>query len=69
MPDTKSNTLFIIIRKYIKEGSNLYTDECNYSDDADVYYNNRNVNHGIGFYISGNLTTNNIECFEHYGYI
>lgn len=32
--DTKSNTLFGVIRNYVKEGSNLYTDEWNYSEGA-----------------------------------
>ena len=44
--DTKSNTLFSVIHNYVKEGSNLYTDEWNYSDGANIYYNHRNVNHG-----------------------
>lgn len=61
--DTKSNTLFSVIRNYVKEGSNLYTDEWNYSEGANIYYNHRNVNHGAGFYGSGDLTTNHIEGF------
>lgn len=61
--DTKSNTLFSVIRSYVKEGSNLYKDEWNYSDGANIYYNHRNVNHGAGFYGSGDLTTNHIEGF------
>ena len=61
--DTKSNTLFSVIHNYVKEGSNLYTDEWNYSDGANIYYNHRNVNHGAGFYGSGDLTTNHIEGF------
>lgn len=61
--DTKSNTLFFVIHNYVKEGSNLYTDEWNYSDGANIYYNHRNVNHGAGFYGSGDLTTNHIEGF------
>lgn len=61
--DTKSNTLFSFICKYVKPGSNLYTDEWNYSKGADIWYNHRNVNHGAGFYGSGDLTTNHIEGF------
>lgn len=59
--DTKSHTLFSVIHSYVKEGSNLYTDEWNYSDGANIYYNHKNVNHGAGFYGSGDLTTNHIE--------
>ena len=61
--DTKSHTLFGIISKFVKPGSRLYTDEWNYSNEADVCYEHRNVNHGIGFYGNGDLTTNHIEGF------
>ena len=61
--DTKAETLFSSICKYVKSGSNLYTDEWNYSRGADIWYNHRNVNHGAGFYGSGDLTTNHIEGF------
>lgn len=61
--DTKAETLFSSICKYVKPGSNLYTDEWNYSKGADIWYNHRNVNHGAGFYGSGDLTTNHIEGF------
>ena len=61
--DTKAETLFLSICKYVKPGSNLYTDEWNYSKGADIWYNHRNVNHGAGFYGSGDLTTNHIEGF------
>lgn len=61
--DTKSNTLFQAIHDNVKEGSNLYTDEWNYSAGVDTLYNHRNVNHGAGFYGSGDLTTNHIEGF------
>lgn len=61
--DTKAETLFSAIRKYVRPGSNLYTDEWNYSKDADVWYNHKNVNHGAGFYGRGDLTTNHIEGF------
>ncbi len=61
--DTKATTLFSAIAKYVEPGSNLYTDEWNYSERADTWYNHRNVNHGRGFYGSGELTTNHIEGF------
>lgn len=61
--DTKSRTLFPLILKYVKVGSNVYTDEWDYSGALDMLYEHKNVNHGIGFYGSGELTTNRIESF------
>ena len=61
--DTKAQTLFSSISQYVKAGSNLYTDEWNYSYGADVCYNHWNVNHGAGFYGKDDLTTNHIEGF------
>ena len=37
--DTRAETLFSSICKYVNPGSNLYTDEWNYSKGADVLYN------------------------------
>lgn len=61
--DTSVKSLSPLIYNHIEFGSNLYTDEWNYGVGADYYYNHRNVNHGAGFYGSGDLTTNHIEGF------
>lgn len=63
VPDIKSTTLFRFIRDNVKEGSTIYTDEWNYTDGIDIYYNHNNVNHGVGYYGSGDLTTNHIEGY------
>lgn len=63
VPNTRSITLFPLILKYIRVGSQLYTDEWDYSDAVNYLYNHRNVNHGAGFYGYDEITTNRIENF------
>ena len=61
--NTRSKTLFPIILRHVKVGSRLYTDEWDYSDAVNYLYDHYSVNHGMGFYGSGELTTNSIEGF------
>lgn len=61
--NTRSRTLFPLILKHVRVGSQLYTDEWDYSGAVDYLYDHRNVNHGAGFYGYGELTTNRIEGF------
>lgn len=63
VPNTKVRSLFPLITRYVEEGSNLYTDEWNYGKKVDTLYNHSNVNHKMGYYGSGQFTTNHIEGF------
>lgn len=47
--DTKSNTLVTLIKKYVKEGSTIYTDGWDYSGIEDKY-TQMSVDHGSNYY-------------------
>ena len=63
VPNTQVKNLSPLILRYVKLGSDLYTDEWNYGKKADTLYNHQNVNHKKGFYGKGAFTTNHIENF------
>ena len=64
VPNTKVRSLFPLITRYVEEGSNLYTDEWNYGKKVDTLYNHSNVNHKMGYYGSGQFTTNHFCCIS-----
>ena len=45
VPNTQVKNLSPLILRYVKLGSDLYTDEWNYGKKADTLYNHQNVNH------------------------
>lgn len=62
VPNTKAKTLKPYIDFYIKEGSNLYTDEWYYGN-LNEKYNHDFVNHKAKNYGHGDVYTNTIEGF------
>jgi len=61
VPNTQKGTLEPIIKKHIKEGSNVYTDEWLAYSDLGKWFNHQIVNHRIKQYVNGDATTNRIE--------
>lgn len=61
VPDTKKRTLEPIIRKNIKQGSSVNTDEWLAYQDLGQWFNHQIVNHRIKQYVNGEVTTNRIE--------
>ncbi|WP_322632327.1 IS1595 family transposase [endosymbiont DhMRE of Dentiscutata heterogama] len=60
--DAKMKTLVPIIRKHVKEGSNLNTDEWyRKSKQLDRLFNHQLVNHGDKEYVKENVSVNAIE--------
>ncbi len=60
--NTQSSTLLPLIKKYVKKGSTIYSDEWSYGD-IETDYIHRNVNHGGKLYGYGEVYTNTIEGF------
>jgi transposase-like protein len=61
--DTKRKTLMPIIKKNIKKGSRVMTDEYRVYSDLHLNYVHKKVNHNRGQYVVGNAHTNTIEGF------
>ncbi len=61
IPNTRQETIEPIIREYIKESSNVYTDEWFAYKDLNKWFNHQIVNHRIKQYVNGKATTNSIE--------
>jgi transposase-like protein len=62
--DVKQKTLEPIIRKYVKEGSNVYTDEWHAYNDLSKQYNHETVNHRRKQYVKGKARVALIENFN-----
>jgi len=62
--DVKQKTLEPIIRKYVKEGSNVYTDEWHAYNDLNKQYNHEIVNHRKKQYVKGKARVALIENFN-----
>lgn len=62
--DVKQKTLEPIIRKYVKEGSNVYTDEWHAYNDLSKQYNHEIVNHRKKQYVKGKARVALIENFN-----
>lgn len=63
VPDTKGSTIQPIIRKWVKPGSMLMTDEWHAYQGLNEDYAHFVVDHGRGQYASGIAYTNNVEGF------
>jgi transposase-like protein len=63
VPDTKAKTLIPIIKKHIKKGSKVMTDEYRVYSSLHLDYKHKKVNHNRGQYVVGNAHTNTIEGF------
>ena len=61
VPNTKKETLEPIIRKYIKEGSSVHTDEWLAYNGLGEWFNHQIVIHKLKQYVNGKITTNRIE--------
>jgi len=61
VPDVKMGTLVPIIKKHVKEGSDLYSDEWYANSGLGKWYNHQIVNHSIKQYVNGKVSTNSIE--------
>jgi transposase-like protein len=59
--NVERKTLEPVIRKYVKEGSDVYTDELLSYRSLGKWYNHQIVNHRIKQYVNGEVTTNSIE--------
>jgi transposase-like protein len=61
--NTKAKTLYRHIRKHIKKGSTVYSDEWNYGPGLSRNYNHDFIHHSWGVYGKGEVSTNGIEGF------
>jgi len=61
--NTQQNTIEPIIKKNIKRGSHIYTDEWHAYKDLCKNFNHQIVNHSIKQYVNKNASTNSIENF------
>lgn len=61
--DTGASSLLPVIRKVIKPGSTIYSDEWQVYKGIDDEYHREVVEHSRGQYRNGNATTNGIENF------
>ena len=64
VPNVKRRTLEPIIRKYIKKGSSIYTDEWYAYDNLYREFNHQRVIHKKGQYVNGKASTNCAENFN-----
>lgn len=64
VPNVKRNTLEPIIRKNVKENSNVYTDEWKAYRNLGKWYKHKIVNHGIKQYVNEDASTNSAENFN-----
>jgi len=68
VPNTQQKTLEPIIRKHVKEGSTINTDEWKAYNNLHKWFNHQRVNHGAKQYVNGKASTNSIEsawaCFK-----
>jgi len=62
--NVQKNTLELIIRANVKEGSTVYTDEWKAYKGLKKWYNHEIVNHGKKQYVNGNASTNSAENFN-----
>lgn len=60
--DTTSKTLHGVIKNVVCEGAIVYTDE-NRAYNGMLNYNHGKVNHSVGEYVNGQISTNGIESF------
>jgi transposase-like protein len=63
IPDLKGATIKGHIRKNVRRGSKLFTDELPSYRGLDFYYRHEQVNHAIEEYVRGEVHTNGIENF------
>lgn len=64
VPNTQAATLMPIIKQFVAEGSQVFTDELNaYNGLAGEGYIHGIIHHGIKEYSKGGITTNSIEGF------
>jgi transposase-like protein/IS1 family transposase len=61
VPNTKKRTLEPLVRKYIKEGTTICTDEWIAYENLGKWYIHKVVNHRKKQYVNGEATTNRIE--------
>jgi transposase-like protein len=59
---TDADTVHQAIHKHVEVGSELHTDEAaTYSGIGGLFFGHETINHGIGEYVRGDVTTNGIE--------
>jgi len=64
VPDTKSATLYPLIREFVMPRSTIYTDEAmHYRQIAGQGYRHRRIHHAEKVYVRGDVHTNTIEGF------
>lgn len=63
VPNTKQEAIQPLIHKHIQKGSDLMTDEWSAYWGLNADYNHSFVNHKIGQYSEGDVTTNSLEGF------
>lgn len=62
VPDTGADTVHQAIHAHVEVGAELHTDEAAvYSGIGGLFFDHATVNHGIGEYVRGDVTTNGIE--------
>lgn len=62
VPDTGADTVHQAIHANVEVGAELRTDEAAvYSGIGGLFFDHATINHGIGEYVRGNVTTNGIE--------
>jgi len=61
--DTQMKTIYPIMRKKVKKGSKVFTDEWKSYKVLGIDYDHKIVNHSAEEFVRGNAHTNNIESF------
>ena len=67
VPNTKHKATIPLITKHIARGSRVITDEASRFSWMNVSYAHEFINHSLGQYVQGDVTTNSIEgVFSHF---
>lgn len=61
--DVSGETISNFVKKHVKPGSTLYTDEWKGYNKLDREYDHFRVNHSVGKFVVGDIHTNSIEGF------
>jgi len=63
VPNVKGGTLQLFVRKNVKEGATLYTDEWGGYKRLGKFYTHESVNHKLGEYVRGSAHTGTIDGY------
>jgi transposase len=64
VPNVKAATLIPFVKQYVLPSAVVFTDELlSYNNLGKIGYTHKRVHHSAGIYVTGDATTNSIECF------